>query len=461
MRIFRRSRLLEVAVGVLVTIPVAEAWGFAEEQTDPSGQANVSTHHLYLTRALAVCAGLDYAEGVVDPLLGADPGRPTVLPKSQAKAAEVIAFNDELTDIGTICMKGGKPFAGNIDVSSCDSPETTWTNCTPGAIPESAIVGERSRCPEGLAAKDAAWEVFPIVAGTPAAKGQGALGNGAWQPKLGCFSQRFSPWSPLFHFPEEADLAVLRKFATGELATGEPLQARAAYAYGPVGSSMWSGKCFVRPEGSVPTGVVQPGSIEAFGMYLHSLGDYDSHRMCRDKWSAKDKPTWYFHTKGPAGKGVPNCGFNDHGFEFGCADSQRRAGFLAGTVNGAERVYGALLQFAARQGKTPRIASVEANQQWLRRQLQRYVTLYRPSVLLGQNTRAAATEQAASQCRMNFAWQLLQACVANAGAKAEACLPDVAVGSDVCPAAGQVGACPGGQKHFPLAPACGANPTVK
>jgi IS1 family transposase len=453
---------LEVAVCATLALPVSEAWGFAEEQTDPSGQANASTHHLYLTRALAVCAGMDYAEGVVDPVGVMDPVLHTVLPKAQAKEAEVIAFNDEMTDIGTICMKGGKPFAGNTDPSSCDSPETTWTNCTPGNIPDPAIIGDRKQCPAGASASNVAWEVFPIVANTPAGKGQGALANGAWQPKLGCFSQRFSPWSPLFHFPEEADLATLEKFAKGELPPGTQLEARRAYAYGPKGSNMWSAACFQRPVGPVPTGVVKPGTLEAFGMYLHSLGDYDSHRMCRDNWTAQDKPAWYFHTQGPAGKGVLNCGFNDHAFEFGCADTQRRAGFLAGTVNGAERVYSALLQLAAKQGKTPRISSVEANQQWLRRQLQRYVTSYRPSVLLGQNApRISKVEQAASQCRVNFAWQLLQACVANAGAKPEACLPDVAVGNDVCPAAGQVGACPGGQKHFPVAAACGAAQKAK
>lgn len=455
MQIFHRLLLLQAAAFTLVTIPITDAWGFAEEQTDPSAQANASTHHLYLTRALAVCAGLDYAENVADPVL------PTVLPKTKAKDAEIIAFNDEMTDIGTICMKGGKPFAGNTDPASCDSPDTTWTNCTPGNIPDSAIVGDRQKCPAGVAASDVAWEVFPIVAGTPAANGQGPLVNGAWQPKLGCFSQRFSPWSPLFHFPEDTDLTTLQKFATGEYASGTQLEARAAYAYAPKGGNMWSGKCYLRPVEPVPTGVVKPGTIEAFGMYLHSLGDYDSHRMCRDKWTAQDKPTWYFHTQGPAGKGVPNCGFNDHGFEFGCADTDRRAGFLAGTVNGAEHVYSALLQFAAKKGKTPRIESLDANHQWLRRQLQRYATLYRPSVLLGQNTPVSKVEQGAAHCRVNFAWQLLQACVANAGAKPDACLPDVTVGNDVCPAAGQVGACPGGQKHFPIVPVCGASQKAK
>jgi hypothetical protein len=221
---------------------------------------------------------------------------------------------------------------------------------------------------------------------------------------------------------------------------------------------MWNGSCYLRPTAPVPARAVEAGSLEAFGMYLHSLGDHDSHRMCRDQWKDTDKPTWYFHTRGPA---VKYCGFNDHAFEYGCADTKRRAGFLAGTVNGAERVYGALLERATKDGKTPRIASLDANQQWLRRQIQRYVTLYRPSVLLGQNlpapvARDRAAQQGAAQCRINFAWQLLQACVANANAAADACLPDVTVSNDVCPAAGQVGSCPGGAKHFPVVPACGA-----
>lgn len=450
MRLHNRCLLIGFAAASLATLSAPDLWGYAEEQTDPSGQANASTHHLYLTRALAVCAGLDYAPGVVDPVL------PSVLPHSKAKDAEIIAFNDELTDVGTICMQKGKPATGNTALSACDNPDTTWTNCTPGSIPSAAINGDKAQCSQKPTDPAVAWEVFPVVAGTPAA--QGRLADGAWQPNLGCFSQRFSPWSPLFHFPETADVQRLRKFAAGE-----PLTAPAAYAYGPSGSNMWLGQCFVRPQGAVPTGVVKPGSLEAFGMFLHTVGDFESHLMCQRNWSGQNKPPWYFHTPGPGvlpanQLGVPNCGFNDHAFEFGCADSERRAGFLSGTVNGAERVYAELLQFAAAKGKAPRIASVQSNRQWLHRQLQRYATLYRPSVLLGQGSSVAPAEQAAAQCRVNFAWQLLKACVASASAKSDACLPDVMVGDAVCPASGQVGSCPRAPQYFPLAPACPASP---
>lgn len=447
------ARLAACAVAALLSAP--DAWGYAEEQTDPTGQANASTHHLYLTRALAVCAGLDYAKDVSDPL------NPSVITHALARDAEIIALNDEMTDVGIICMQAdstGKraPCTGNG--CQCVSGDTTWTNCSAGSIPEGAVAGDRGQC-RSAAATDVAWEVFPMVANTPATNAQGALAGGAWQPALGCFSQRFSPWSPLFHFPEEADLERLRKFAAGE-----PLVARAAYAYGPVNSSMWTGKCYQRPLGAVPTGVVKPGSLEAFGMYLHSLGDFNSHRMCRDNWSSSDRPTWYFHTQGggltPASPtGVLNCGFNDHAFEFGCADTARRGGFLNGTQDGAERVYDALLHYAKSNGKAPRIASLEAHGQWLKRQIQLYVAQYRPSVLLGQNApQVSQVEQAAASCRRDFAWQLLQACVANAGAAPTACLPDVAVSASSCPAAGQVGQCPGGQTHFPItpvAPSCG------
>lgn len=458
MRPSRSSTLWSLAGICLLTFSAPQAWGFAEEQTDPTGQANASTHHLYLTRALAVCAGLDYAENVPDPL------SPTVIPHSKAKDAEILAFNDEMTDIGTICMQKNPntqkvaPFTGNTELIKCVDKDTTWTNCTPGNIKPPAIKGDASTCPAG---SDTTTEVFPVVWGSQVAAGAPPPA-GAWQPVLGCFSQRFSPWSPLFHFPEESDLSVLRKFAT----EATSLEARAAYAYGPAGSNMWTGSCFVRPTGPVPTGdQVKPGSIEAFGMYLHSLGDFNSHRMCRDNWSGKDKqqgqpppkPTWYFHTPGPGvlpanALGVENCGFNDHAFEFGCADSERRAGFLSGSVNGAERVYEALLEYAAKHGKKPRVASVEANHQWLLRQIQRYVTLYQPSVLAGQGS---AVQQASAQYRVNFAWQLLQACVANANAKPDACLPDVPVGGQ-CPANGMVCNCSGGQKYFPIVPECSA-----
>jgi hypothetical protein len=90
---------------------------------------------------------------------------------------------------------------------------------------------------------------------------------------------------------------------------------------------------------------------------LKARAAYD--RICRDSWAAriaakdKLKPHWYFHTPGPGvlpanTVGVENCGFNDHAFEFGCADSKRRSGFLSNTVNGAERVYEALVEQAGK-----------------------------------------------------------------------------------------------------------------
>jgi hypothetical protein len=444
-----------LAVCCLVAFAAPRAWGFAEEQVDPSGQANASTHHLHLTRALAACAGFDYAEGVANPIS-------PVLPHSQAKEAEIIAFNDEMTDIGTICMVKASsdsddlvPFAGNTDLANCVGEDTTWTNCTAKFSPE-AISGDPSQCPKG---SDTTAEVFPVVWTSQSSPA------GAWNPAWGCFSQRFSPWSPLFHFPEEKDLKVLRKFAV----EGTPLEARAAYAYGPAGSNMWTSSCSIRPTGQVPTGdTVKPGSLEAFGMYLHSLGDFNSHRMCRDSWAGqlkaknKPKPNWYFHTPGPGvlpanTLGVENCGFNDHAFEFGCADSKRRAGFLSNTVNGAERVYEALVEQAVKRGKKPRIATLSANQQWLRRQLQRYVTLYQPSVLLAPGN---PVELASAQYRVNFAWNLLQACVANANAKPGTCLADVPVGAE-CPSTGLVCGCDNGQKFFPIVPECSARQKAK
>jgi hypothetical protein len=102
----------------IASLLASNAWGYAEEQTDPTTLATVSTHHLYLTRALAVCAGFDYAEGVVDPVGVNDPVLKTVLPPDKAKAAEVIAFNDEMTDVGTICTASNAPCTGNA--CACD-----------------------------------------------------------------------------------------------------------------------------------------------------------------------------------------------------------------------------------------------------------------------------------------------------------------------------------------------------
>jgi hypothetical protein len=457
MRVHRRP--LPWCLAVCVFTSLGNAWGFAEEQTDVLTNANASTHHLYLTRALAVCAGFDYATDVVDPVLR------KVLPRSEAKEAEIIAFNDEMTDVGTICMQGGEPVTGNVDPATCDSPDTTWTNCSPGSIPDEAIIGDRRGCQgqAGVTAPgDVVWEVFPAINGTPASQGQGlVVKNAAWQPRIGCFSQRFSTWSPLYHFPEKNDLERLRQFAMTE---GGQLTARSSYAYGPKNSSMWTAPCFLQVDKAVPTGVVTGGSLEAFGMYLHSLGDYYSHRMCREQWKQGDKPAWYFHTPGPpSAQNVQNCGFNDHALEYGCANSQQRAGFLAGTLEGAAQVYEELLKLSAQKGKKPRIPSLDANHQWLRRQLHRYVTLYQPSVLVGQGAKMNPVQHGAAKCRVSFAWQLLQACVSNASASPDACLPDVSVatGPESCPKAGQVDSCPSGEKLFPSVPRCTSSPKMQ
>lgn len=368
----------------------------------------VSTHHTHLTRALAYCAGFPGDLALRNPI------NPLVDPAT-ALAAERLALNDELTDQGTIT---GTDANGNPVGPVWSNLNTVdWSYQLPSAA--------------SLGCSDSLTMVYPIL--------QGAQ---AWNPVSGFFTNRFSPWAGQFHFPQDDgladDLAALRAFAVG---TTSALGARSQYGFGASGANTWSGSCYRERGENLATGAMKPGSIEAFATYLHTLGDSYSHRMCRLHWLERQTPPWYYHT--PPAQLQATCGFNDHGFEFGCPDTRRRAGFLEGTVDGALAVYGELVGYALVQGIKPRIASVDAYEGWLRRQIERYAMSFR-----------TIYDADAGTCRVSFTYALMKACDAAATA-ATPCLPDVEVANGgTCNAGGKTTECPGGTVHFPMTPAC-------
>ncbi len=378
----------------------------------------VSTHHTHLTRALAYCAGFPALTDHRNPI------NPLVAPDA-AQWAERIALNDELTDQGTIT---GQDANGN-------PVGPVWTNLNTEdwsyTLPSAATVG----CADDLTM------VYPITQSNvpPPIPNQAFF-----DPASGFFTHRFGPWAGQFHFAQDDaladDLAVLRAFAFGE---AETLQARSLYGFGAAGANAWSGGCYDQRIETVATGAMEPGSVEAFATYLHSLGDSYSHRMCREHWLHRQTPPWYYHT--PLATLQEACAFNDHAFEFGCPDTRRRAGFLEGTVQGGIAVFDELLGYALANGFTPRVASVDAHGGWLRRQIERYAMSFRNNLTADAGT-----------CRVSFTYALLQACGAIQPGQT-GCLPDVGVDDGgTCAAGGRTSGCDEGTAQFPMTPACGS-----
>lgn len=426
----RRGVVVSCVAVALAVAGAGEAWGYAGEAGSGDGPeaayANlaVSTHHTHLTRALAYCAGFPALTDHRNPI------NPLVAP-ADAPWAERLALNDELTDQGTIT---GTDADGNPTGPLWTNVNTTdWSY----RLPTPADVG----C---AGDRQIVYPVRPVAGAALGAAGQAVPPN-VWDPQSGWFTHRFGPWAGQFHFPQDDaladDLAVLRAFATGGTAT---LRARSLYGFGAQGANVWSGSCYDQRLETVATGPnMQPGTVEAFAAYLHSLGDFYSHRMCREHWLHRRTPPWYYHTPPPALQ--ETCAFNDHAFEFGCPETRRRAGFLAGTIDGAVAVYGELVGYALANGFTPRVPSVDAHGGWLRRQIERYAMLFENNLNADAGT-----------CRVSYTYALLQACGAIDPGTA-GCLPDVDVAAGgTCADGGRSRGCENGTAVMPMTPACGA-----
>jgi len=406
-----------VMVGAGLSLGGGNAFGYAGEQGTVGANvtpATVSTHHLHLTRALAYCAGFDAATTIRNPV---DP----VISHTDAKEAEIIAIYDELTDQGTIR-------------NDPETPETKWTNITP--------TGQwtyQDKTAENLGCTKVPKMVFPVTAKTAPSK---LPDESFWDPKVGWFTNRFGPWAAEFHFPTDEDLSKLKNFAMNG---GVTLDARTVYAFGTESQNMWTADCYPKPFSTLMTsginGSLTSGSLEALGTYLHSLGDSYSHGVCRNNyWSANPnpKPPWYYHTLASA---PPACVFNSHSLEFGCPATSEQVAFENNVVNGGIDIFNNLYEYATKHGKTPRLKSAGAHQDWLRRQLERYTTLFKTN-----------TFPAAGACRVEFAYRLMQACTTAAQTDINACLADVEVVN--CAQGGKVGADCVPHSSFPITPRC-------
>jgi hypothetical protein len=141
-----------------------------------------------------------------------------------------------------------------------------------------------------------------------------------------CATSRFGPYSPFFHFPRQTDVTALHDWGWGLTDT---LTGYEAYAWG--GMTVMNASCLFTRTAVITTGV-EPGSLEAFATYLHSLADAYSHQDCIAAMDSRGMP-WATHTVPPLDPDIPECNYNPnnpnnddvHGQEFGTRYSEDSA----------------------------------------------------------------------------------------------------------------------------------------
>jgi hypothetical protein len=153
--------------------------------------------------------------------------------------------------------------------------------------------------------------------------------TGRFDPATSAVTSRFGPYSPFFHFPHVngSDLQALHDWGWGITDT---LVGYEAYAWGRLTDftlmqAVENDGCIITRT-AVISMPIQAGTLEAFGTYLHTLGDAYSHAECLDALASHTPPApWATHTVPPADDSVYACDYNPtapqnddaHGREFG------------------------------------------------------------------------------------------------------------------------------------------------
>lgn len=338
-----------LALLAVTTAALPSAFAFGGEPGATYEDETVSTHHLFLTHALAVCAGIPASDDYDDP-----------------DDAETIALYDELVDTGSMGIYSIQASADYVPPATALAAGCPWGT------------GNHRVWPDDQLWTDPAF-----------------------------FSDRYGPYSNFFHFPYEADLIALRNWA---LTPSTTLQAGVQLAYGGPADTLYTAQCYRYPSpGTVDTGDVSSGTVKAFAIYLHTLGDSYSHGVCRDNWGNKSNPPRYTHTvqNDPYG-----CAFAEHTLEFGCPSSNQEVPFVENNVYASGAIYEELLSWAASQSYTPLVSSFGAHDDWLLRQVQRY---------------ALNAGYANASARIDFTIALAEACRDAEGVDDNVCLSDVTV----------------------------------
>ncbi len=178
------------------------------------------------------------------------------------------------------------------------------------------------------------------------------------------FTSRFGPYGVFFHEPHNRpdELGAIHDWAFG---TTDVLTGVVTFGYSSTVTSAWppiysakqmgniyaSTACFVTETVRIDTGSIQPGSLKAIGIYLHSLGDHWSHQECISATDSLGLP-FAAHVYTPGIRfddPLYPCRWDDHKAEFGPSttfpESDR-------TYSGTIQVYQALYAYALQSGHT-------------------------------------------------------------------------------------------------------------
>ncbi len=170
------------------------------------------------------------------------------------------------------------------------------------------------------------------------------------------FTSRFGPYGTFFHEPHNRadELGAIQDWATGQT---DVLTAVVTFGYSSTAKYDWQGianiyettPCFVTDTARVDTGNITAGSVAAFGIYLHSLGDNWSHQECL---SATEALGWPFAAHVQVdGQDDPfwPCRWTSHHQEFGKPDTFPESNR---TFTGTVEVYKALYTYALQSERT-------------------------------------------------------------------------------------------------------------
>ncbi|NOZ71687.1 MAG: hypothetical protein GXP38_07200 [Chloroflexi bacterium] len=264
---------------------------------------NVSTVHFDLVGALAIAAGFSITD-----------------------AATIQAYS-EATDAG--------PLPEDNPVYTFDADPANY----PPAPPISTVITS-TICPS------------PSTTGATVTMGTADFDNMNCE---GCFTDRFGPYGVFFHMAHDSadELGAIHDWAWDITDT---LIGKVTYGYSSTARFTWRGianvydttPCFVQELHPVDTGSIEAGSMQALGIYLHSLGDNWSHKDCIAAADAQDLPFAAHVTLDDRNDPLWACRWADHEFEFGdpanFPESNR-------TFSGTLALYEALVDFSQQSNR--------------------------------------------------------------------------------------------------------------
>ncbi len=248
--------------------------------------------------------------------------------------ALAIAAGFSITDAATIQAYSEGVDAGNLPAVNPVYTFTANPDNYPVAPPITSVVTS-TICPS------------PTTTGPEVSMGSTTLMTEC----LECFTDRFGPFGVFFHMPHDrpSELGAIEAWAFGLTDT---LVGQVIFGYSSTAEFEWQDPvynvyettpCFVTETAVVDTGNIQAGSLRAFAIYLHSLGDHWSHKECIVAADSEGYPfAAHVAVKGPNDPLWP-CRWTHHHKEFGppqlYPDSNR-------TFSGTLALYDALTRYA-------------------------------------------------------------------------------------------------------------------